>query len=59
MNDLPVRGATMGQVWSMLGVTTGEEKKLTIERGGKEFRVTAKVQHFLRESPEEKDGKRK
>jgi len=59
VNDLPVRGATMGQVWSMLGVTTGEEKKLTIERGGKEFRVTAKVQHFLRESPEEKDGKRK
>jgi hypothetical protein len=59
VNDLSVRGATMGQVWSMLGATTGKEKKLTIERAGKEFTVTAKVQHFLGESPEDKDGKRK
>jgi hypothetical protein len=59
VNDLPVRGTTMGQVWSMLGATSGEEKKLTIERAGKEFSVTAKVQHFLGESREDKDGKRK
>jgi hypothetical protein len=59
VNDLSVRGATMGQVWSMLGATTGKEKKLTIERAGKEFTVVAKVQHFLGESPEDKDGKRK
>jgi hypothetical protein len=59
VNELPVRGATMGQVWSMLGATTGEEKKLTIERGGKEFRVTVTVQHFLGASMEDKDGKRK
>jgi len=59
VNDLSVRGATMGQVWSILGATTGKEKKLTIERAGKEFTVTAKVQHFLGESPEDKDGKRK
>jgi hypothetical protein len=59
VDDLPVRGVTMGQVWSMLGGTTGEEKKLTIERGGKEFTVVAKVQHFLAESTEDKDGKQK
>lgn len=58
VDDLPVRGVTMGQVWSMLG-GTGQEKKLTIERGGKEFSVTVKVQHFLGESREDKDGKRK
>jgi hypothetical protein len=59
VDDLPVRGVTMGQVWSMLGGTPGQKKKLTIERGGKEFRVTVRVQHFLGESREDKDGKRK
>jgi hypothetical protein len=59
VNDLPVRGATMGQVWSMLGATSGQEKKLTIERGGKEFRVTATVQHFLGEPQQNTDGKKK
>ena len=59
VNDLSVRGATMGQVWSMLGATSGQEKKLTIERGGKEFSVTATVQHFLGEPQQNTDGKRK
>jgi hypothetical protein len=59
VNDLPVRGITMGQVWSMLGGMPGQKKKLTIERGGKEFSVTAMVQHFLGESREDKDGKKK
>jgi hypothetical protein len=58
VNDLPVGGATMGQVWSMLGGTPGQEKKLTIERGGKEFSVTAKVQHFLGEPQQNTDGKK-
>jgi hypothetical protein len=49
----------MGQVWSMLGATSGQEKKLTIERGGKQFRVTATVQHFLGEPQQNTDGKRK
>ena len=49
----------MGQVWSMLGATSGQEKKLTIERGGKEFSVMAKVQHFLGESQQNTDGKKK
>lgn len=59
VNDLPVRGGTTGQVWSKLGGTPGQEKKLTIERTGKEFNVVAKVRHFLGESPEDMDGKRK
>ena len=59
VNELAVRGATMGQVWSLLGGTPGQEKKLTIERGGKEFTVLATVQHFLGEAPEVKSGKRK
>lgn len=47
VDGIPVRGATMGQVWSMLGGTPGQERKLTIERAGKDFVVAAKVQHFL------------
>jgi hypothetical protein len=59
VDDLPVSGVTMGQVWSMLGGTPGQEKKLTIERGAKEFSVTAKVQHFLGESQQNTYGKKK
>jgi len=59
INDIPIRGWTMGQVWSLLGGTPAQEKKLTLERGGKQFAVTAKVQHFLPETPEEKDSRRK
>lgn len=58
VDELPVRGASMGQVWSMLGGTPGQEKKLTIERGGKEFTIAAKVQDFLPEVPEEEKKKR-
>ena len=47
VNDISVNGATMGQVWSLLGGIPGKEKKLTIERAGKEFSVNATVQHFL------------
>jgi hypothetical protein len=59
VNDLTVRGLTMGQVWSMLRGTPSQEKKLTIERAGQEFTVTAIVQHFLGDVPEEKHGKKK
>jgi hypothetical protein len=51
VDGIPVAGASMGQVWSMLGGTPGQERKLTIERAGKEFVVSAKVQHFLGEAP--------
>jgi len=58
VNDISVLGVTMGQVWSMLGGTQGQERKLTVERGGKEFTVVSKVQHFLGEAPDEKEGKK-
>jgi hypothetical protein len=37
----------------MLGGTVGQERKLTIERGGKQFTIMATVQHFLGELPDE------
>jgi hypothetical protein len=58
VNEIPVNASTMGQVWAMLGGTPGQERRLTIERAGKQFVVVAKVQHFLPEVPEE-DGKRR
>jgi hypothetical protein len=52
VDDIPAAGSTMGQVWSLLEGTPGQERKLTIERDGKQFTVIAKVQHFLAESEE-------
>jgi hypothetical protein len=59
VGDIPVRGSTMGQVWAMLGGTPGQGRKLTIERGGREFSVVARVRHFLGNAPESntKEGK--
>jgi hypothetical protein len=59
VDDIPVHGSTMGQVWKMLGGTPGQERKLTIERAGKEFSFGATVQHFLAELPDEPAGKRR
>jgi len=59
VNDIPVRGSTMGQVWSMLGGTPGQERRLTIEHLGVQLSVTAQVRHFLGELPDEKDTKKK
>jgi C-terminal processing protease CtpA/Prc len=59
IGGIPVRGSTMGQVWAGLGGTPGQERVLTLERARKEFTVTAKVEHFLAELPDEKDGKKK
>jgi hypothetical protein len=58
VDDISVRGSTMGQVWSMLGGTPGQERKLTIERAGTQLTVSATVEHFLGES-EERDSKKK
>ena len=52
VDDISVTGATMGQVWAMLGGTPGQERRLTMERGGKEFVVPATVQNFLPEVPD-------
>ncbi len=59
VNDIPVRGSTMGQVWAMLGGNPRQERKLTIGRAGKQFIVLARVQHFIGELPDEKEGKKK
>ena len=50
VDGIPVRGSTMGQVWLMLGGEPGKERRLTVARGGKQFSVIAKVQHFLGET---------
>ena len=59
VDDIPVPDSTMGQVWSLLEGTPGQERKLRIERAGKQFDVVAHVQHFLGEVPDEKDTKKK
>jgi hypothetical protein len=59
VDGIPVGASTMGQVWATLGGTPGQERRLTIERGGRKFTVAAKVQHFLAELPDEKDSKKK
>ncbi len=55
VDSIPVQGSTMGQVWNMLGGTPGQERKLTLERSGRQWMVAAKVQHFLGELPDEKE----
>jgi hypothetical protein len=59
VDNIPVGGSTLGQVWAMLGGTPGQERKLTVEREGRQFTVTAKVQHFLGELPDEDKRKKK
>jgi hypothetical protein len=53
VDGISVRGSTMGQVWSLLGGTPGQERKLTVERAGRKFSVAAGVVHFLGESADE------
>ena len=59
VDGIPVAGSTMGQIWKMLGGTPGQERKLTIDRAGKQLTVVARVQHFLGEVPDEKESKKK
>ncbi len=59
VDGIPVGGSTMGQVWAMLGGTPGQERKLTVERGGRQFTVAANVQHFLAELPDQRQKKKK
>jgi len=59
VGGIPVHGSTMGQVSSTLGGTPGQDRELTIERGGRQFSVTAKVQHFLGETADSNDKKKK
>ncbi len=59
VTGIPIHGSTMGQVWSMLGGTPGQERDLTIGRGGKEFTVVAHVRHFLGALPGAEGKKKK
>jgi hypothetical protein len=58
VDGIPVPGSTMGQVWSLLGGTPGQERRLTLERAGKEFGVSAKVRVFLGEVETEEKKKK-
>ena len=51
VDDNPVADFTLGEVWSLLQGSPGQERKLTIARAGKQFTVNAKVQHFLGDTP--------
>jgi hypothetical protein len=59
VDGIPVPDSTMGQVWSMLEGQPGQERKLTVERAGKQIAVVAKVKHFLGEQPEKDESKQK
>jgi S1-C subfamily serine protease len=59
VNSIPVTGSTLGQVWGLLGGTPGQERKLTIERAGKEFVISAQVQDFLPGVPGEATKKKR
>jgi hypothetical protein len=59
VDGIPVPDSTMGQVWSMLEGQPGQERKLTIERAGKQLSVVGKVQHFMGEQPENDKTKEK
>lgn len=61
VDGVPVPNSTMGQVWSALEGTPGQERKLTLERDGRKFDVVAHAQHFLGDAPEgtDKKGKKK
>ena len=47
VDGAPVAGATMGQVWSLLGGDPGQVRKLVVERGKERMTVEATVQRFL------------
>jgi hypothetical protein len=59
VDGVPVSGSALGQVWSMLGGEPGKERRLTVERNGKQFTVVAKAQHFLGETEENNKSKGK
>jgi hypothetical protein len=59
VDGIPVLASTLGQVWKMLAGTPDQERRLTVERGGRQFNIAATVQHFLGEPPGEKDKKKK
>lgn len=59
VDGIPVLHSTMGQVWSMLAGSPGQQRQLTIERGAKQFTVAADVRHFLAAAPDQDETKSK
>ena len=59
VDGIPVANSTLGQVWSMLGGSPGQERRLTIQRSGKEITVLGTVRHFLAASQEQDDKEHK
>jgi hypothetical protein len=59
VDGIPVRGSTLGQVWSMLGGLPGTERTLTVERAGRQLTIAAQVQHFLGDAPQENQAKKR
>jgi hypothetical protein len=57
VDEIPVISSTMGQVWAMLRGSPGQERKLTIERGGKQLTIVANVEHFLAAAPDDDEHK--
>jgi hypothetical protein len=51
VDGVPATGATLGQIWSLLGGTPGKTRTLTLERDGKRFTVDAPVRRFLTTKP--------
>jgi hypothetical protein len=59
VNGIRATGGTMGQVWSSLEGNPGQERILSLERGGKQFEVKAVVRHFLAAETAEPSRKKK
>ncbi len=59
VDDNPIADLTLGQVWSLLEGSPGQERKLTVARAGRQFAVVAKVQHFLDVAPRNSEAKGK
>jgi hypothetical protein len=47
VDGAPATGATLGQVWSLLGGSPGQTRSLILERDGKRFTVDAPIRRFL------------
>jgi hypothetical protein len=47
VDGAPVTGASLGQVWSLLGGAPGQVRKLIVERDGKRLAVDSTVRRFL------------
>jgi hypothetical protein len=58
VDGIPTPDSTMGQVWSALEGSVGQDRKLTMERDGKQFVVVARVCHFLGGSEEDAPKKK-